>query len=113
MQNRVARVAPKEGKWEAYFADKPHERCLGCTPEEALARLRFHATKCEKQEFDARQRARRMPPKPRPRMSLGILATVVIGGIATIVVLLMQSTPAAVGHHSKMYAHHRMHNANQ
>ena len=112
MQNknsRVARVAPKEGNWEAYFADKPSERCLGCTPEEALARLRFHQTKCEKLDFAEKERARRT----RPRMNLAILATVAIGGILTII-LLLHTNPVGtakndVKHPTTMYAHHRMH----
>jgi len=108
--NRVARIAPKDGNWEAYFADKPAERCLGCTPEEALARLRFHATKCEKLDFAEKRRAER-----RPRMSLGILATVAIGGILTIVLLLYTQQPpaATAGHgHGKIYAHRRLHTPN-
>jgi len=105
--NRVARVAPKEGKWEAYFADKPAERCLGCTPEEALARLRFHATKCEKLDFAAKERARRT----RPKMSLGILATVAIGGIFMIVLLLHTAQPTQNANHGKIYAHHKSHDS--
>jgi len=106
-RNRVARIAPKDGNWEAYFADKPAERCLGCTPEEALARLRFHATKCEKLDFAEKRRVER-----RPRMSLGILATVAIGGILTIVLLLSQQQPptTTADHGHKIYAHHRLHN---
>lgn len=108
--NRVARVAPKEGNWEAYFADKPTERCIGCTPEEALARLRFHATKCEKLEFAAKESARK-----RPRMSLGILATVAVGGILTIVLLLQTMPVANQNHvtHSKIYAHRRLPGSSQ
>ena len=101
-------MAPKDGNWEAFFADKPSERCRGCTPDEALARLRFHALKCEKRDYDEKERAR----QSRSGMNLAILAAVAIGGILAIILLLQINPMGSTGnakHPATMYAHHRLH----
>ena len=102
--NRAARVAPKEGKWEAYFADSPRERCLGCTPEEALARLRSltaERAKAVKVEDDRSS-------KRQSRISLAVFASVaVVGAIAAAIIVQTQNNVPVP--HGKMYAHHRLH----
>lgn len=103
-KNRAAQVAPKEGKWEAYFTDAPRERCLGCTPEEALGRLR--ALTNERRDVVKTQVDRTRKSDSRGRIA--IFATIaVIGTIAAVVIQHAENNTVAP-EHVKMYAHHRL-----
>ena len=103
-KDRFARVAPKEGKWEAYFTDSPRERCLGCTAEEALARLRGLDAERRKVMVAQEEHCQKRGQK----LSLGIFATVaIVGTIAA--VFIMQATANVKPTHGRMYAHHRLH----
>jgi hypothetical protein len=103
MHNRAARVAPKEGMWEAYFADAPRERCHGATPQEALASLRQYAAEREKASFALRKEY--VIAQRHSNVRLFVLAFIALLVAAA---LIVQGTSNVSVPHAKMYAHHRM-----
>lgn len=104
MHNRAARVAPKAGKWEAYFADTPHVRCLGATPREALANLRTHAANCAKEKIAQKN----VSAESRRKRNVLIFAGSFL--VCLLVTAFIVQATANVGRTPrKIYAHHRLH----
>jgi hypothetical protein len=106
MHKRAARVAPKDGKWEAYFADAPQERCLGETPQDALAALREHAADCAKASVAHSKRC----AESRRKLNVAIFASALLAVLLATAFIVQATANVDGGSHArKMYAHHRMH----
>jgi hypothetical protein len=104
IHKREARVAPRSGKWEAFFADAPRERCLGDTPQLALAALRKHAVDCAKVSVAQYERSVQTCRK----RNVLVFASVFLGALLA-TAFIMQATANVNKPPAKMYAHHRMH----